>query len=199
MALSNTAIINAKPKDKNYRLYDEKGLYLEVTKAGGRLWRLKYRLGGKEKRFAIGSYPEKGLKAAREARDQARTQLSNGVDPSAHKQAQRAFESLSTGNTFEALAREWHTGKSRVWGTVHAKNVLDRLERNVFPYVGGQALPDITVPELRATHRLDQSDPCSLAWFSPKLVCGDASPWLERSAISSPRPICGRYRIPLAT
>ena len=62
MALSNTAIINAKPKDKNYRLYDEKGLYLEVTKAGGRLWRLKYRFGGKEKRLAIGPYPERGLK-----------------------------------------------------------------------------------------------------------------------------------------
>ena len=148
MALSNTAIINAKPRDKNYRLYDEKGLYLEVTKAGGKLWRLKYRFGGKEKRLAIGSYPERSLKVAREARDQARTQLSNGVDPSAHKQAQRAAETLNNGNTFEALAREWHTGKSRVWSTVHAKNVLDRLERDVFPYVGGRALPDITVPEL---------------------------------------------------
>ena len=148
MALSNTAIINAKPRDKNYRLYDEKGLYLEVTKAGGKLWRLKYRFGGKEKRLAIGSYPERSLKVAREDRDQARTQLSNGVDPSAHKQAQRAAETLNNGNTFEALAREWHTGKSRVWSTVHAKNVLDRLERDVFPYVGGRALPDITVPEL---------------------------------------------------
>ena len=75
MALSNTAINNAKPKDKNYRLYDEKGLYLEVTKAGGKLWRLKYRFGGKEKRLAIGSYPERGLKSAREARDEARAQL----------------------------------------------------------------------------------------------------------------------------
>ena len=148
MALSNTAIINAKPEDKNYRLYDEKGLYLEVTKAGGKLWRLKYRFGGKEKRLALGSYPEKGLKAAREARDQARTQLSHGIDPSAHKQAQKASDALTRGRTFEALAREWHTGQSRVWSTVHAKNVLDRLERNVFPYLGGRALPTITVPEL---------------------------------------------------
>ena len=68
MALSNTAIINAKARDKNYRLYDEKGLYLEVTKSGGKLWRLKYRFGGKEKRLAIGSYPERSLKVAREAR-----------------------------------------------------------------------------------------------------------------------------------
>ena len=148
MALSNTVINNAKPKDKNYRLYDEKGLYLEVTKAGGKLWRLKYRFGGKEKRLAIGSYPERGLKSAREARDEARAQISKGIDPSAYKQARRAAETLKSGNPFEALAREWHTGKSRVWSTVHAKNVLDRLEKNVFPYVGSRALPDITVPEL---------------------------------------------------
>ena len=157
MSLSNTAINNAKPKDKNYRLYDEKGLYLEVTKAGGKLWRLKYRFGGKEKRLAIGSYPERGLKSAREARDQARAQLSNGIDPSAHKQAQKAAESLNSGNTFEVLAREWHMGQSRVWSTVHAKNVWDRLERNVFPYVGGRALPDVTVPELlRLLRRIEE-------------------------------------------
>ena len=75
MALSNAAITNAKPKDKSYRLYDEKGLYLEITKAGGKFWRRKYRFGGKEKRLAIGSHPEIDLRAALEARDQARTQL----------------------------------------------------------------------------------------------------------------------------
>ena len=148
MALSNTAIINAKPKEKNYRLYDEKGLYLEVSKAGGKLWRFKYRFSGKEKRLALGSYPEKDLKAAREARDQARTRLANEIDPGALKKVQRAAQAVNSGNTFEALAREWHTGQSRVWSTVHAKNVLDRLERNVFPYVGGRVLPNITVPEL---------------------------------------------------
>lgn len=72
MPLTNIDIKNAKSRDKNYRLYDEKGLYLEITPAGGKLWRLKYRFGGKEKRLAIGPYPEVGLKAAREARDTAR-------------------------------------------------------------------------------------------------------------------------------
>jgi len=69
MALSNTQIQKAKPDTKNYRLYDEKGLYIEVTPAGGKLWRLKYRFGGKEKRLALGAYPAVSLKAAREARD----------------------------------------------------------------------------------------------------------------------------------
>ena len=69
MSLTIVTINHAKPKGKTYRLYDEKGLYLEVTKAGGKLWRLKYRFGGKEKRLAIGPYPEISLKDARAARD----------------------------------------------------------------------------------------------------------------------------------
>ena len=67
MALTNVDIKNAKPRDKSYRLYDEKGLYLEVTPAGGKLWRLKYRFGGKEKRLAIGPYPELAIKVAKGA------------------------------------------------------------------------------------------------------------------------------------
>ena len=71
MTLTNVDIKNAKPRDKSYRLYDEKGLYVEIIPAGGTLWRLKYRFEGKEKRLAIGLYPEVGLRAAREARDDA--------------------------------------------------------------------------------------------------------------------------------
>lgn len=148
MALTNVAITNAKPRDKNYRLYDEKGLYLEVTPAGGKLWRMKYRFGRKEKRLAIGPYPEVGLKPAREARDAARSLLANGTDPSAHKKLQKAAQTKHTDGAFETLAREWHAGKSRVWSTIHSKNVLDRLTRNVFPYVGNAPIEDITVPEL---------------------------------------------------
>ncbi|HAB37944.1 MAG TPA: integrase [Rhodobacteraceae bacterium] len=148
MALTNVAIDNAKSRDKNYRLYDEKGLYLEVTTAGGKLWRLKYRFGGKEKRLAIGSYPEIGLKLAREARDSARSLLANGVDPSAYKKLQKAAQTKHIDDAFETLAREWHTGQSRVWSAIHSKNVLDRLTLNVFPYVGKEPIEDITVPEL---------------------------------------------------
>ena len=148
MALTNVDIKNAKPRDKSYRLYDEQGLYLEVTPAGGKLWRLKYRFGGKEKRLAIGPYPEVGLKAAREARDSARSLRANGTDPSEHKKLQKAAQTKHTDGAFETLAREWHAGKSRVWSTIHSKNVLDRLTRNVFPYVGNAPIEDLTVPEL---------------------------------------------------
>ena len=148
MALTNVDIKNAKPRDKSYRLYDEKGLYLEVTPAGGKLWRLKYRFGGKEKRLSIGPYPEVGLKAAREARDSARSLRASGIDPSEHKKRQKVAQTKHTDGAFETLAREWHMGKSRVWSTIHSKNVLDRLTRNVFPYVGKAPIEDITAPDL---------------------------------------------------
>ena len=148
MSLTNLDIKNAKPRNKNYRLYDEKGLYLEVTPAGGKLWRLKYRFGGKEKRLSIGPYPEVGLKAAREARDTARSLRASGTDPSEHKKLQKAAQTKHTDGTFETLALEWYAGRSRIWSTIHSKNVLDRLNRNVFPYIGNAPIEDITVPEL---------------------------------------------------
>ena len=148
MALSNTQVQKAKPSNKNYRLYDEKGLYLEVTPAGGKLWRLKYRFDGKEKRLALGAYPTVGLKAARDERDTARDLLANKIDPGAHRKAQRTSSAASKENTFESLAREWHSGKSRVWSTIHTKNVLARLEGNIFPWIGKRPITEITVTEL---------------------------------------------------
>lgn len=78
MPLKDTNCRNAKPQDKPYRLYDEQGLYLEVQPNGGRYWRLKYRFLGKEKRLALGVYPEVGLQEARRKRDDARVQLAGG-------------------------------------------------------------------------------------------------------------------------
>ena len=148
MALTQVSIRNARQQPKSYRLYDEKGLYLEVTPSGSKLWRLKYRFGGREKRLAIGRYPEVGLKSAREARDAARSLLATGVDPSVRKKEKKRAETKSTDGAFEAIAREWHAGKSRVWSAIHSKNVMDRLTHNVFPYLGQEPIEDITVPEL---------------------------------------------------
>ena len=128
MALSNTQIQKARPGEKSYRLYDEKGLYLEVAKSGGKLWRLKYRFRRKEKRLALGAYPAVSLRAARDARDTARSQLANSIDPSAHKKAQKAALTAAASDTFESLAREWHAGQTRVWSDIHATNVMARVD-----------------------------------------------------------------------
>jgi hypothetical protein len=91
MPLSDAAVKNAKPSAKPVRIFDGGGLYLEVSPAGGKLWRLKYRIGGAEKRLALGKYPEVTLKDARERRDDTRKLLANGSsDPGAVKQAQKA-------------------------------------------------------------------------------------------------------------
>ena len=148
MSLTNVAIKSAKPREKTYRLYDEKGLYLEVTLKGAKLWRWKYRFQGKEKRLAIGPYPEIGLQLARETRDKARALLASGTDPSAQKKAQKDAVSTNIDSSFEAIARDWHSGRSRIWSVIHSKNVLDRLSRNVFPFIGQTSISDVTVPEL---------------------------------------------------
>ena len=116
--LSDTQIRSAKPGVKPIRLFDERGLYLEVAPSGGRWWRLKYRFDGKEKLLSLGTYPDTGLKVARDKRDQARALLAEGVDPSAARRAERESRSLVTTNSFEAVAREWHA-------TIHLAKVSE--------------------------------------------------------------------------
>jgi integrase len=107
MALTDTAIRAAKPKERDYKLADGGGLYLLVTKAGGKLWRLKYRADGLERKLALGKYPEVTLAAARKARDEARAKASAGDDPAAAKRRARVAAKLAAGTTFGAVALEY--------------------------------------------------------------------------------------------
>ncbi|HEY2035675.1 MAG TPA: Arm DNA-binding domain-containing protein [Steroidobacteraceae bacterium] len=102
-ALSEAKIRAARPQERAYKLFDERGLFMLVTPAGGRLWRFRYRLGGVEKLLTLGAYPDVTLKRAREKRDDARKLVADGIDPSAKRQAERAAQA----DTFEAIAREW--------------------------------------------------------------------------------------------
>ncbi|HEX4271979.1 MAG TPA: Arm DNA-binding domain-containing protein [Rhizomicrobium sp.] len=105
--LTNAAIKAARPQAKPYKLYDEKGLFLSIEPKGGRLWRWKYRYSGKEKKLAIGSFPEIGLKEAREKRDEARSLLATGTDPGQKKKADKQAQALQAANTFQAVAEEY--------------------------------------------------------------------------------------------
>ena len=106
MPLTDATIRTAKPGSKPVRLFDGGGLYIEISPAGGKLWRLKYRFDGKEKRLALGSYPQITLAEAREKRDQARKLLANGIDPSEHRKEQKAASKELAAHTFEKVARE---------------------------------------------------------------------------------------------
>jgi hypothetical protein len=101
MALSDTAIRNAKPGSKPVRLFDGGGLYLEVAPSGGKWWRLKYRHSGKEKRLSLGIYPDVSLKSARARRELARQQLAEGEDPSVLRQTAKAAEQKNAINTVQ--------------------------------------------------------------------------------------------------
>jgi hypothetical protein len=119
MALTDTAIRAAKPKERDYKLADGGGLYLLVTKAGGKLWRLKYRAHGVERKLALGKYPDVTLGAARKARDEARAKAGAGDDPAAAKRRERVAAKLAAGTTFGAVALEY-VGKAEREGRAPA-------------------------------------------------------------------------------
>ncbi|WP_415355633.1 tyrosine-type recombinase/integrase [Halioglobus sp. Uisw_031] len=148
MPLSDAKIKNAMPKEKTYRVYDERGLYLEVSPKGGKWWRFKYRFRGKEKRVSLGTYPDTKLGKAREKRDEARRLVSEDIDPSQHKKAHKAAQAHLSANSFELVALEWHSKKSPAWSQIHADNITGRLKRDVFPWMGQRPIAEITAPEL---------------------------------------------------
>lgn len=107
MALTDVAVRTAKAREKDYKLADGGGLYLLVTTAGGKLWRLKYRMHGSEKKLSLGRYPDLSLAEARKARDSAREARGMGDDPAAAKRRERIAAKLAAGTTFDAVAREY--------------------------------------------------------------------------------------------
>ncbi|MCA8199200.1 tyrosine-type recombinase/integrase [Burkholderia vietnamiensis] len=154
MALTDLTVRNAKPLgNKQQKLFDERGLYLLVTPAGGKWWRLKYRFGGKEKSLSMGVYPDVGLKEARERRDAARKLLANGIDPGVERRLQKAAAAVRSANSFEAVAREWYAKHAPSWAPSHGEKVIRRLERDVFPWIGARPIADVKAPELLSVVR----------------------------------------------
>ena len=142
MPLTNTAIKAARGRDKQYRLTDGQGMYLLVKPNGKKYWRLDYSLHGKRKTFAIESYPAISLKDARSRRDAAKALVAEGIDLVPHRQ--KRMESAA--NTFEAVGREWFSKQQASWKPGHARTVLGRMEKNLFPWLGNSEIGEITAP-----------------------------------------------------
>ena len=151
--LTDTVIRHAKPHGKTARLFDSGGLYLEVSPTGGKWWRLKYRFAGKEKRLSLGVYPAVGLKDARQRRDEARKLLADGIDPGENRKAQKAVKQDRAANSFEVVAREWIAKYAPTWTANHAERILRRFDRDLFPWIGGKPVAEVTAPELLAVVR----------------------------------------------
>lgn len=157
MSLTDVQIRNAKPNEKDYKLADERGLYLLITPSGGKLWRMNYRFLGKQKTLSMGSYPEVSLIKARGKRDEARAQLAEGIDPAEIKRKEMQRRRILASNTFESVARDWFVRHlSRQAKSTQAK-VTSRMERFAFPYIGSRPISEITTPDILAVARRVES------------------------------------------
>lgn len=153
-SLTDVRCKNAKPTPgKNRKLFDGAGLFLEVRANGSKLWRLKYRLLGKEGLLALGAYPVVTLSAARAAANEAKRLVHEGIDPAQKRKTEKQLRLVANENTLEAIAREWHLKFSPNWAATHSSKVLLRLEKNVFPWLGARPIVDIKAPELLSALR----------------------------------------------
>jgi len=148
MPLTDAAIRNARPREKTHILYDEKGLHLEISPNGGKWFRLKYRYNKKLRRISLGTYPEVTLAEARASRDEARKLIAKGIDPSAHRKAQKAAALTSAANSFEVVANEWLAVRSPSKAASFLTKKRSALERDVFPFIGNRPISEIKAPEL---------------------------------------------------
>jgi integrase len=150
MPLTDTAARNAMPREKTYRLADSGGMYLEVTPAGGKYWRMKYRFAGKEKRLALGVYSDVSLAAARKKRDEAREKLAQGIDPSETKKADKRAALLAAANSFKAVALAWMDERKALVEIGQYEKTLARFNNDVFPWLGTRPITTIDAPEVLA-------------------------------------------------
>ena len=153
MPLTHLKVERAKPKEKQYKLADERGMYLLIHPKGGKWWRLDYRYQGKRKTLSLGTYPDVSIKVARKKRDDARSILDGGVDPAYYRKLNKELRV----DSFEAVAREWF-GKFRgQWTNNHATTTLGRLEKDILPWVGSRPIAAIEPPELlRVYQRIEK-------------------------------------------
>ena len=178
MALTDVKVRNAKPKEKQYKLFDGDGLFLLVmppgkkTPNGSKCWRMKYRFGGKEKLLALGTYPEVSLSDARDKRTEARRQIAAGIDPGEARKARKVANAEKAANTFEVVAREWYGKNEPVWSPTHAVMVISRLEKDVFPAIGNRPVSEIKAPDvLKMIQNIEARGVIETA-YRIKIVCG---------------------------
>lgn len=150
MKLNDRQIKNAKPAEKPFKLNDGKGLYLYINTSGGKLWRFDFSHNGKRKTLSIGKYPTVSLVEARQAAENARRLLVLGQDPSEAKQQEKRERQAAALNTFESIARRWHTDNLHRWKENHAARVISDFEKDVFPAIGEIQITEISVSDVKA-------------------------------------------------
>lgn len=148
MPLTDTTIKAFKATDKPVKISDGGGLFLLVMPSGGRLWRLAYRYGGRQKTLTFGAYPTVSLKEARARRDAAKELLAKGIDPGEQKKAEKRKAKIDADNTFRAIAEEWFLARKDGWTPAYSERIWRRIESDLFPPIGSLPIHDVAAPEL---------------------------------------------------
>jgi integrase len=169
--LTDTRVRTIKAGKKTNKLTDGRGLYLEVTPSGGKLWRYRYRLEGKENIFAIGEYPAIGLAEARTARDAARALVKQGINPTQQRNIDKSHRQKENANTFKIVANQWIESRARSWTAEYASKARASLEKDVFPKLGDLPIKSITSPAIMAVlKKIEARGAATQALFARQLV-----------------------------
>jgi integrase len=150
MPLSEPQVRSAKSSESAYKLYDSEGLFLLVTPSGGKIWRFRFKMDGKEKLLSLGAYPKVGLTAARKKRNAALEKLQEGVDPAMERREVKIARVQAKWHTFKAVALEWHQLHFHEWTPGYAKQIMNRLEADVFPKIGNDNVSEIKPAKMLA-------------------------------------------------
>ena len=148
MKLTSAKVKSAEGKEKSYKLADSGGLYLLVKPNGRKYWRLKYRIGAKEKLLALGVYPTLSLKAARSAQDKAKLELRSGFDPAELRRTKRLEVSEVTANSFRVVSDNWFETKMLGKSKTHQERTRGILDKHLLPSLAHRPLAEVTAPDL---------------------------------------------------
>ena len=178
----------AKPKAKPYKLTDGGGLFLLVKPDGAKYWRMGYRFAGIERLLAFGKYPQVSLAEARDKRMAARKLLIDGIDPSQEKKDQERIRGEKAAQTFEKLAREWHANKLPTWHESTARDLLRRLEIDIFPQLGSMPIGTITHQHLIAALRKIEARGAQEVAHRVKATCARIFSYANQQGIENRNP-----------
>ena len=157
MPLTALQVKSATPREKDYGLADGSGLFLWIRTEGGRSWRFRFRLDGKQSHISLGTLDKVTLAQARQLATEARQLVAQGKHPGQERQARRVQEAIARANTFKELALEWHEHKAPRWSKGYADDVMEALERDIFPHMGNLPLADIKPLQWLSTFRRIES------------------------------------------
>ncbi|HEY4311603.1 MAG TPA: integrase arm-type DNA-binding domain-containing protein [Pirellulales bacterium] len=201
MPLSDAKARNAKLRPKSYKMLDGEGLFLLITPAGGRYWRLRYYFGDKEKLLALGVYPEITLADARERRANAKKLLAKGVDPGEAKKEAKRLQVLEKDDTFEMVGREWYGKREHEWASSTAADMLARMESHLFPKLGHRPISQITATELLAVLRLVEANGTLEMTRRVRQICGQVYMYAIATGRAERNPVLdlrGALKTPVA-